>query len=266
MKKMIVLDLDGTLLNQSQSVSKYSKEYLKRLKKQGFIITIATGRILKSALCATKNARFANYIISSTGSFCYNIITGKTIFKNTISKEIVKRVFSYYENCLFIDVCDKNMIYKYSDVVREHRSYVTTMQNRDYILNTCKEVNHISIVMKNNQYVLELYPKLIKEFPNLEVMLMQDSFGEKKWIELCPKGCTKYKAIQKLAESLQIETKDIITFGDGLNDIEMIENCGMGIAMQNALVEVKEVADKVTEYPNTEDGVVRFLEEHFDEI
>ena len=156
-----------------------------------------------------------------------------------------------------MDICDSNKYYNYSHTMIEDNCLVDTIKNK---------VTHISFVMKSNQYLLKLYSKLQKEFSNLEIIIMQDSGKERRWIEIMPKGCTKYNAIHKLANDLQIKNEDIIAFGDGLNDIEMLKNCGIGVAMKNALKEVKEVADKITEYSNTEDGVIRFLDEYLNKI
>lgn len=83
MIKMIIFDLDGTLLNDKRRISDKTKEYLSILKSKGYIITIATGRIYASALNATDGAEFANYVISDTGSCAYNTLNGNSIFKNT---------------------------------------------------------------------------------------------------------------------------------------------------------------------------------------
>ena len=90
---------------------------------------------------------------------------------------------------------------------------------------------------------------------------MQDSFSDKKWVEIFNKEVDKYNAIIEIAKKENIEPQDIISFGDGLNDIEMIRRCGVGVAMGNALPEVKENAKFVT-LSNDEDGIKVFLEEY----
>ena len=135
MYKMIVIDLDGTILNEQRRVSKSTKEYLKMLKNNGYIITIATGRIYASALNATDGAEFANYVISDTGTCVYDNSNAKAIFKNTISENTVIKFFKYYdEQCRYIDFCDKNTIYKYSDEI-ENSTVVKTVKDKEYILN-----------------------------------------------------------------------------------------------------------------------------------
>ena len=81
---MIVLDLDGTLLNNKGKVSGRSRKYLKRLKNMGYIIVIATGRIYESINCAIDGFDFVNYVITDTGATCYDVCNDNTIFNNPI--------------------------------------------------------------------------------------------------------------------------------------------------------------------------------------
>ena len=93
---------------------------------------------------------------------------------------------------------------------------------------------------------------------------MQDSFSSNRWIQISSKNISKYSSIQKIAELEGIANKDIIVFGDGLNDLEMIEKSGIGVAMANALDSVKKVADYVTKSHN-EDGILYFLKEYLED-
>ncbi len=260
MMKMIVTDLDGTLLNKTRKPTEETKQYLKSLKEQGYIIVIATGRIYVSALTATDGAIFANYLITDTGACVYQV-TGEPIFQNLIGKEIVEKLFEYYnEEFRFMDVCNKNMIYKYSKTEVENSDFVKTVTNPGDILKENLEISHVSIVMNTNEAVLNLYEKLVIEFPELEILIMQDSFKDNKWIEIMAKDCSKYRAIKNLADHLGIQNEEIITFGDGRNDIDMIENCGYGVALENALPEVKKVAKDITSLDNNHDGVMHYLQ------
>ena len=95
---------------------------------------------------------------------------------------------------------------------------------------------------------------------------MQDSFKDVKWLEVSQKGVEKCNGISKIAQIENIENKNIIAFGDGLNDIDMLKKCGVGVAMKNALPEVKEQADYITSRNNNENGVIEFLKEYLVEI
>ena len=174
MVKMIVLDLDGTLLNSEKKVSEISKKYLKKLKDLGYIIVIASGRIYESVNNALDGFEYVNYIITDTGASCYDVRNGSTIFNNLMSIETAKKFKKYYnENCIFIDVCDKHTIYKYSDY-KENYYFIDTTKDWDYIFNNCKEISHISV---NNffQTISKMLSDLIRErnifnFSNIETI------------------------------------------------------------------------------------------------
>lgn len=261
---MIVLDLDGTLLNSERKISERSKNYLKKLKDMGYIIVIATGRIYESINYVINGFDSVNYVITDTGASCYDASDGHTIFNNPIKLEIAKKFKKYYSNnCVFIDICDKHKIYKYSDIDEDYY-FMDTTKDWNYIFNNCKEISHISLGMKTNEQVMDLYNKLQEDIPELDINIMQDSFADRKWIETIKKGCTKYKAIEELASYLKINNDEIIAFGDGINDIDMLKKCGTGVALSNALPIVKETADFVTNYDHNHDGVIEFLKEYLD--
>lgn len=260
-KKLIALDLDGTLLNNDKIVSDVTKLHLTKLKEKGHIITIATGRILREALIGTDGAEFANYIVSDTGAavFKNNGINKewKEVYAQALSKEIVENIASYYDKDKFmtINICDRNNIHHYDQTV-----------NITEFLKNIDEIIHVSISLLNNEFVEEYFKIFTEKFPMLRVEIMQDSFGEVKWLEIAQKDVEKYKGITEVAKLEEIPNENIIAFGDGLNDVEMLRKCSVGVAMKNALPEVKEQADYITSRTNNENGVIEFLKEYLVEI
>lgn len=258
---MIVVDLDGTILNSNKKVSDATKKYFKMLKNQGYIIVVVTGRIYSSALKTTDGAEFINFIISDNGSCIYDTKDATPIYQNEINKDVALKILNNYnEKYRYIDVCDKNIIYKYSDEI-EDNSIIQTTKDKNYILNSCEKISHMAISMQTNEMVSDLYHILIAEFKDLDIVLMQDSFADRKWLEILPNGCSKYNGIRKLANYLKISNDSIICFGDGLNDVDMLQKCGYGVAMKNALDEVKNVVKNITKFDHNNDGVIRYLME-----
>lgn len=259
---MIVTDLDGTLLNSEGKVAQESREYLKKLKEKGFIIVIATGRIYARALYGIENTDFVNYIISDTGS-CISSDNGITLFKNIINKDSVKKILDYYnEDLYYIDVCDKTTIYSYTDGYITNNNLVKMIKDKQYIIDNCKDVFHMTILPKNNKSLDEIYSKIVKNILDVDVIKMQNSFASTKWLEIIPKRCSKSNAIKKLANYLNISYNEIIPFGDGLNDIEMLEKFDKSVAMKNALPEVKKVANAITINDHNHNGVVNYLKSY----
>ena len=174
-----------------------------------------------------------------------------------MSKEIVENISSYYDKDKFItiNICDRKKIHHYDQTV-----------NITEFLENINEIIHVSVSFINNEFVEEYLKIFTKKFPMLKVEIMQDSFGEVKWLEIAQKGVEKYKGIAKVAKLEGILNENIIAFGDGLNDVDMLKKCGVGVAMKNALPEVKEQADYITSRTNNENGVVEFLKEFLVEI
>ena len=108
------------------------------------------------------------------------------------------------------------------------------------------------------------YQKIVQIFP-LKVGYMKDSKKDRYWLEIHPKNCSKYQQLEALAKKLVIPSKNMIAFGDSLNDTEMLEKCGIGVAMKNAVPEAKEKANFITKFTNEEDGVVKFLKNYIEE-
>ena len=260
-KKLIALDLDGTLLNSDGIVSDATKLHLQKLKEKGHIITISTGRILNRALVGTDGAEFANYIVSDAGAAVFkNDERNKEweeVYVETLPKDIVQNIASYYNKDKFVSVSilDRNRIHYYDGTI-----------NIIEILERVSEITHVTVDFLNNEFTKEYLELFKAKFPNLEIEMMQDSFGDKKWLDILQKDIEKYKGIAKVAKLEGISNENIIAFGDGLNDVAMLKKAGLGVAMKNALPEVKEQADYITSRTNNENGVIEFLKEYLVEI
>lgn len=260
-KKLIAVDLDGTLLKSDKTCSLETANYLKELKEKGNIIVIATGRILRSALTATKGAEFANYIISDAGARIYDVENKETISKSVIDNlDIVKICSSYQPNWKRINICDEQYYNIYTNEEYKVRDFENLILDKQKFLENCKGITHISVVTEQNE-VEETKRKLQEKLPHLKFTVMQDSFSDKKWVEIFNDGTGKYNAVKLIAEKENIDCQNIISFGDALNDIEMIRGSGVGVAMGNALEEVKKAAKFIT-LSNDEDGIKVFLEKY----
>ena len=262
-RKMIVVDLDGTLLNINQKCSEKAKKYLKKLKDMGHIVVIATGRVLRSAVEITGGASFADYVISGSGSVVYDMNNSKIIMKNTIDKDMVKYICSNFnEDIKFIDVCDLFYHNRYSDTEDCCRKFVKKLDNIDNYLNNIDYVVSLTVELNGNDFVDKYYELFSND--NLQILVMQDSYDDEQSLEIFNKGVSKYNAVKVIMDIENISNDDVIAFGDGLNDVDMIQLSGVGVAMGNALDTVKDVSDYVT-ISHNEDGVIYFLRGYFKE-
>ena len=262
MVKVIVVDLDGTLLTSKKKVSDYTKSYLLNLKNAGYKIVIATGRFFGSALKATDGARFADYVICDNGALIFDMKKKCALFRADISEDSVCNFLDLYK----LDYVNQVDISHHSHINRVSEEYFEKMffkvtNNVEEVKKDCKNVFHMEVYTDDKFKLNELYNKLSNEMSELDIHIMQDSYSDYQWIQAMKKGCSKFNAISYLMNCLDIDIQDVLAFGDGLNDIEMINGCGIGVAISSALDGVKEVADYVTSNDNDNDGIVKFLED-----
>lgn len=259
--KLIAVDLDGTLLNSNRQVNDESIAYLKSIKDK-YKIVIATGRILSSVIEATKGASFADYVITDTGGTIYDNNKKEFLFKTNISNLDIKKIFEicnkFISSIEYINACTTDYQYRYSTTEQPKSSIVKYIKNIEEFLLNDNEIVHISITFINNNNFDLILSNMKELLPNLDFNVMQDSFSTVKWIEVINKGITKYSSLEVLLKVLDVSPKEVIAFGDGLNDIEMIKNCGIGVAMGNALKEVEKVSNDIT-LTNDENGVIKYL-------
>lgn len=261
---MISLDLDGTLLDSNKKVPKSTREYLNQLKNKGEIIVLNTGRVIQRALKAIEDAYFANYVISDTGALVYDADSKTVINQLEIDREIGRKLFELAKNRFDeFTVFTSSNYYKYLNKKREVEENCVLIDDYKYILDNTLKISHIAIDDENEEDLKEFIMANQDSFKELKMFVMWDSFGTKKWIEVIRKEAGKFNALVNLAKTLNVKTEDIISFGDSINDIEMMKYSGIGVAMKNAIPQIKESANFITEYTNDELGVEMWLRKYF---
>ena len=251
---IISIDLDGTLVNSYGVVPENTAKYLNELKKQGEIIVLNTGRTLKEAFRGTHDAYFANYIISDTGAVIYDVELKKKIREMNISNEDGYRLFK--ENG---DVCREFSIFIEGYEYLYHKDF----EKYEDIIKDDTNISHISIEFNFQEQVKRFVEENQPKFPNLRIFAMVDSFGTEEWIEIINKKAGKFNALLALANMHNMSKEDIIAFGDAINDLDVIQNSKIGIAMKNAVPKIKQYAKSITEFSNDECGVEKWLRKYY---
>jgi Cof subfamily protein (haloacid dehalogenase superfamily) len=262
-KYLIALDLDGTLLKDWESMSDETIEYLKEIQKQGHEIVIATGRPFRSSEAFHKQLGLTTPIINYNGGLVsskhddtfegYSITVDfdsiHDIFET--SKDIIENAFGEIEDDIFLWK-DTEEIQPLLHNFNGARLFVGEFKD---IL--ARPTNGFIIIAKQGK------GDKIQEYirANYTDKLLCRNWGEKYnfIIELYTPETNKANALDHVRRHLGFEQDQIIAFGDGDNDVEMIQYAGRGVAMQNARNVLKEVADEITEYSNKEDGIMKHL-------
>lgn len=277
MYKMIVVDLDGTLLNDYKKVSEENLRAIKRAyDEKGVMTVIATGRQLEYAkeISNTCNNSLGNYIIACNGGIIQDISTRELIHKISFSNEEVLKIRKIFleEN---VDVM---MIYTDGEVIIESKNDSEILDSGINLNNEKIEGKNIEKEINKNKNILktlcllignkESLENVIKKLESMEdiktsgvcdyIYKNKDKTYKSKYTDIMKKGVSKKNAINILANKLGINQDEIIVMGDGRNDIPMFEGVGLSVAMENAVDEVKEKADYITS-SNNDDGVARAI-------
>lgn len=256
--KIISMDFDGTLLTSNKKVTDKTKDVLLEYKNNNYIIIGVTARNLASASNVCDINMF-NYLILNNGSYIYDVENSNEININSIDRKIVIDITNYFEDVAErIDYCSLNKYYIYKETIIQNKDFLVPINNIDEINET---IGRMNIFLKNNEE-LDKYKKIIEStFDNIDVIVMSDTDNKnnRKWLVLNPKGINKFETLKGLCLKLHISVHEVIFFGDSANDLPIISQVGLGVAMKNALKEVKKQANEIT-LSNDNDGIAYFLE------
>lgn len=264
MYKAVFLDLDDTLLDTEKNVSNENKEAIKYVKEKGGMVFIASGRSIEVTKKYKNLAEASNYIIYSNGAGIFDCDANDKLFSADIEKEIVFKLYNFaLENDIGIRIDTPYGRYINGEKYALKLDIVFKEDGEKIIIDN--DILQISFLSENEEkrtkaieFVNENIPKTVK----IENIFKTGYENEFFAINLVNTNVSKGNAMSGLCKFLKINIEDVIAIGDGLNDISMIKMAGLGVAMENAESEVKEVADEITS-TNLENGVAKILKEKF---
>jgi Cof subfamily protein (haloacid dehalogenase superfamily) len=256
MPKMIAMDLDGTLLTNDKNVSKYNISILQICKTYGIKIVTATAR-------SEKSSKRINDLVKPD----YMILNGGALVMDFNRKILYERLMSCKTTDGIIAECVNN----------ENVGNITVETMEDYYTTFKETIDFIDYVDymhgKYNDFTKPLMQKSYKitcEILNLKigkeiVQKYEESsfimFSGEGWGRFAHKEAEKISAVKEVVKKEKITLNDVVAFGDDYNDIDMVKECGTGIAMGNGIKEIKEAAKYICK-TNNEDGVGKWLEEN----
>lgn len=252
--KAVFFDIDGTLVSfQTHTVPQSARRAIAALRERGVKVFISTGRLLKHT--SVVNDIEVDGYITVNGSYCITS-AGEVIFQRAMPREIVEQVIGLAEQYGF----DLN-------VMTHENMYVTSMGERvkkiSSMINIIPEVADVRQVAAT-QPVVQMCPYISEDLEREIMPLLPDCVGS-RWIEtfmdLNLKGVDKSLGIREVMKYYGMGISQAMAFGDGGNDIPMVRDAAVGVAMGNACEELKAVADYITSSVD-EDGVERALK-HF---
>ncbi len=261
MYKLIALDMDGTLLNNKQTISAENKEAIKSAISKGSKVVLATGRPLKGIEKYLEELDLINngdYAIAFNGALVQETKTGKVLYENNMTKDDLKilyklsKEFNVDIHFLTIDGCYTPKFNVYSEIETHLNNIPLNIVDFDNISDDLKIIKIMFVGSEEKiTEVIKLIPKELQEKYNV---VRTASI----YLEFLNKATSKGYGVEKLCNTLNIDKKDVICAGDAENDMHMIEYAGLGVAMGNAYPQVKKVADYITK-TNEENGVAHVI-------
>lgn len=263
--KLIVFDLDGTLLNSAGEIGKESIRLVKELKKMGVRFTFASGRLHSAIVNHAKKLKLETPLISLDGSSIKSL-DDKIIFESYIPTKYVKRALKYADYYMLnIALCHADAIYYTPNnmvipqLMEKFGAKYVEVDSYEQYLDNVLEIVMIGEYKGTVKYVLK---KL--SFPY--TLGLNASFykshrrGDIYFFEARKHGVNKGKGLMRLAKHLNLNMRNVAVLGDWYNDLQLFQTDALKIAMANAVDEIQDLADLVTKKTNDEDGVAEFLE------
>ncbi len=262
MVKLIVTDLDGTLLKKEDIVSDNTVAALKEADAAGIKIAVATGRSYSSSKKIIAQLPIDKYVINVNGGKVYDIVNDSDLVaEKTLSMNEVEKIMNIlndggYEYFLnhehgFVASHYNESTKYFQEIVRVN---VTISRDFSYIVeNDLKIFKFLVITEPKN------YDKMQNElFSDLDIYITSSHANN---VEIMPRGVNKGAAVEDILKEYGFTWDEVMAFGDNFNDLEMLEKAKYSYAMENAVDKLKEISYGVT-LSNADDGVAHQIREY----
>lgn len=259
MYKMIALDIDDTLLNDDLQITPETHEALKQAIEQGIIVTLATGRMFASAKQVAQQLALDVPLITYQGAYVRTLRDETLFYERTVPSDAAQKLFEYTEkHHLHLQLYWNDTLYVKED--NEKVRHYVGVSGVSYVV----EPDFQSIIDKPLIKMLifeeaELLDRITPELRELLGDQVHITKSKPVYLEFMHAEATKGHALAALAQHYNCSMEQVIGVGDAWNDRELISMSGLGVAMGNAIDELKEIADFVTK-TNNEDGIKHVLD------
>lgn len=257
-KKLIVIDLDGTLLKKDETLGEYSQKVLSRLINEGHIVILASGRPTRSLLPLYKQINCNAPIISYNGAVIYNPSDDSFPFiKKSIPTEFALKIISEGKK-IFTSIVLDDSFYLYSlridNYLKKYFPYVG-IKTKFGQIDSFPNSEILSCVFKSSHVHDEELKELLHGSNKIRLRHWRNSFYSELYLEDVNKG----NALKYIQDYYNIKKEDCIGFGDSFNDLSMLERVGTPFAMKNAKSKILLEKFEATKKSNTQEGVALTL-------
>ena len=263
MIKIVTIDLDGTLFDKDKVISYQNKLAIAKCHDLGVKIVIATGRPISGVMPVLEELGLttsSDYAIIYNGSKIINVGTNEIISASVIKGDVVKELYAESKRLgLDIHAFRKNeeLITPKHNPYTDVESKINHIEDQIYDFNKINDTDEfIKCMIVDSEENINMAMKEVNEKYSREYTMVRSS---KIFLEFLHRGIEKGSALKSLASYLNVKMDETMAIGDAGNDMTMIQAAGIGVAMNNAFPEVKEIADYITENDNNNSGVAEAL-------
>lgn len=265
-RKMLVLDIDGTLTNSKKEITENTKKAITEVLKRGHIVVIASGRPTNGTkkVCEELNLKGYNgYVLSYNGAKITRLTDNEVVYQKVLEGKYISEIYDY---CKDKDI--GMMTYEESAAITGTRiDEYMELETRINSLELKKVENFVNYVnFPVNKCLLTaenaLAEQVCKHLAEKYAGKLSVYRSEPFFVEIMPKGVDKAASLEVLRQITGVERENIIACGDGFNDLSMIKYAAVGVCMSNGAEECKQEADYIAP-SNDEDGICDVISKFF---
>lgn len=268
MKKILVLDIDGTLTNSKKQIIEATKQAIWELMDRGHLVALASGRPTPGMRRYEKELELdkrGGYLLSYNGARIVECISGEVVHQNFLPLQVVPELYEFarergaglitYDGDIVISAFEPDEYIKLEAGI----NWLPIRHEPDFVEYVNYDINKCLMTAPGEQAAV--YEKELQErFGDIISIYRSEPF----FIEIMPKDINKAVGLDLVLKGLGMGPEQAVCCGDGYNDISMIEYAKVGVAMGNAQPAVKEAADYIAP-TNDEDGLVDVISRFFEE-
>lgn len=266
MKKILVLDIDGTLTNSKKQITEATKQAIWELMDRGHLVALASGRPTPGMRRYEKELELdkrGGYLLSYNGARIVECISGEVVHQNFLPLQVVPELYEFakergaglitYDGDIVISAFEPDEYIKLEAGI----NWLPIRHEPDFVEYVNYDINKCLMTAPGEQAAV--YEKELQErFGDIISIYRSEPF----FIEIMPKDINKAVGLDWVLKGLGMGPEQAVCCGDGYNDISMIEYAKVGVAMGNAQPAVKEAADYIAP-TNDEDGLVDVIKKFF---
>ncbi|MCI2031512.1 HAD-IIB family hydrolase [Limosilactobacillus sp.] len=265
-QKIIAIDIDGTLYDDQDhfDILRFNKDY-QALIKRNILMVVATGNSYDAVQSIFKDCPIDTFVAENGGRV---VINGKDVINHVHSKSTLDKLNAFldkqdYQPDLFsLSGSSVTFIGEQFKTVPvpfyPHHKYFSSLDQID------EPIYNVNLNWFKQRPKLNQIHQVIKEINHAFPKELQATYSGAFGIDILPKGVNKAIGLRELVQHFPgLTLKDVVSFGDTSNDLEMIQESGIGFAMKNATADLKRVADKITIKDNNHDGLLNEIERQF---